>query len=174
VSTAKSGSGTVRCRGGFTPPYGEVNSPLRDQTVPLPEKRVRDKRGIVRVSSTLRVVGRSNHSTTGPRNQLPLPEIHFNAQPVEVKRDSPEVLMPHRKRASGTSFRRGRGAARRAFDTPASRKFMNCSAAQGAARPSYSTTHVVNPLPRRTSSSAGFDCRRARSQERERRPTTIV
>ena len=39
---------------------------------------------------------------------------------------------------------------------------------------SYSTTQVVNPFPRRTSSSAGFVCRCARSQESDRRPTTTV
>jgi hypothetical protein len=45
---------------------------------------------------------------------------------------------------------------------------------RGEARPSYFTTQVVNPFPRRTSSSAGFVCRSSRSQERDRRPTTIV
>jgi hypothetical protein len=33
VETAK----TVRLRGGFTPPNGELNSPLQFQTLPLPE-----------------------------------------------------------------------------------------------------------------------------------------
>ena len=95
-------------------------------------------------------------------------------QVVGVSGHFPEVLMPHRKRSGGTSFQSGRDAARRAFDTPASREFMNCSSAQGGARPPYSTTHVVNPFPRRTSSSAGFVCRCARSQESDRRPTTTV
>ncbi len=39
---------------------------------------------------------------------------------------------------------------------------------------SYSTTQVVNPFPRRTISSAGFICKSRRSQESDRRPTTIV
>jgi hypothetical protein len=30
------GSGSICCRGGFTPPFGEVNSPLHHQTDPLP------------------------------------------------------------------------------------------------------------------------------------------